>query len=202
MSGDLLVMKNWTQSKLPSLVLIAAVVPSFLFSCESAPGTKQEQGAVIGGVAGAVIGNEVGDGALGMLIGAALGAGGGWIAGGELDKLDEDEAEDAREAIDEAQRDPATADDVRQSSTADLNEDGYVTLDEVVALADAGLRENEILDRLERTDQVFELTEEQRDYLIEHGVPRSVTWRMTSLNQDARTKAGLSLGDQAIGTDR
>ena len=51
-----------------------------------------------------------------------------------------------------AQESPATVDDVRRSSTEDLNGDGFVTVDELVALQRAGLSDDPILRRLEATD--------------------------------------------------
>ena len=54
----------------------------------------------------------------------------------------------AVQANNTAQSKPATVQDVNNSTTADLNHDGFVTLDEVAAMASAGLSEQEMVKRL------------------------------------------------------
>jgi hypothetical protein len=80
----------------------------------------------------------------------------------------------AAAAIQRAQAAPATAADVHRSTTADLNHDGFVTADEVIALQLAGLGDMEIVRRLEATGHVFALTTPERDFLARHGVPHQV----------------------------
>lgn len=158
--------------------------------CENLPGNRQTQGAVIGGVAGAGAGAVVGgedNRLLGAIIGGALGAGGGYLIGAHTDWFGDPDAESqAREAVREAQADPATADDVSKSSTADLNQDGFVTLDEVIAMERAGLSDAEILVRLRLTDQVFELNRSQRSQLIAAGVSAEVVDEMPRINRIER----------------
>src|SRR5438094_2783609 len=127
--------------RLTALVLTASMGLAPLAGCENLPGNKKEQGAVIGGVGGAVAGAAIAKNnrALGALIGGALGAGGGYLVGANLDKKDKNKTrEDGIKASQNAQKNPAKASDVKESSTADLNDDGFVTLDEVVAMKDAG----------------------------------------------------------------
>lgn len=159
--------------------------------CEDLPGSSETQGAVIGGVAGGAAGAAIAEDnrLLGALIGAAVGAGGGYLIGAQVDKADDpddNDREDAQEAMEEARRDPATVDDVRSDDDADLNDDGFVTTDEVVAMERAGLSDDEIIDRLEATDQVFELNRQQRDYLARQGVSNRVINAMESINADQR----------------
>lgn len=156
--------------------------------CESLPGSDEQQGAVIGGVGGAVAGAAIaGDNRLlGALIGGALGAGGGYLIGANKDKILGEDRDEAEDAMEQARRNPADADDVDHSTTADLNEDGFVTMDEVVAMEEAGLSNDEILERLEDTGQVFELTADQEDYLRQRGVSRKVIDEMQELNADTR----------------
>ena len=45
-----------------------------------------------------------------------------------------------------------------------------------------------MLDRMRATDQVFELTPDQRQYLIDRGVSRYVVDQMETLNKDARDR--------------
>src|SRR5436190_8313717 len=63
--------------------LISAITLAPLAGCESLPGDKKTQGAVIGGAGGALAGALIGkhNRAVGGLIGGALGAGGGYLIG-------------------------------------------------------------------------------------------------------------------------
>lgn len=177
----------------PVIILLSstfALAP--LAGCDSLPGDKKTQGAVIGGVGGAVAGGALAKNnrLLGALIGGALGAGGGYLIGSQLDKSDPDKhRDDAVRAEKRARDNPASADDARRARTADLNNDGYVTMDEVVAMAKAGLSDDEMITRLERTNQFFELNNEQERYLIDHGVSRRVVTAMRDVNRDIRDKA-------------
>lgn len=157
--------------------------------CEELPGTSEQQGAVIGGTAGAATGAIVAgedNRLLGALIGGALGAGGGYLIGANKDKILGDEDEDAARAVENAQSDPADASDVFASDTADLNSDGFVTMDELVAMEEAGLTDDQIIDRLEATDQVFELTPAQEEQLRDQGVSQRVVSQLDEINQDLR----------------
>lgn len=168
---------------------LALAPMGFFAGCESLPGDKGTQGAVIGGVGGAVAGAALGgdNRLLGGLIGGALGAGGGYLIGSQLDKSDDED--DAIEANERAQDDPVTAAEARDARTADVNNDGYVTMDEVVALERAGLTDNQIIDRLDATDQFFELTPQQKDYLLDQGVSQRVVNAMDTINEDIKDEA-------------
>ena len=154
-----------------SAALISALGLAPLAGCENLPGKSKEQGAVIGGVGGALAGAAVSkkDRGLGALIGGVLGAGGGYLIGAQKDKLDEKKRDEALAAHQRAERNPARPEDVDKTRTADLNDDGFVTLDEVVAMERANLSDREMIDRLRRTGQVFELTDEQEKYLEDRG---------------------------------
>ncbi len=106
---------------------------------------------------------------------------------------DEQDKEQARQAVQKAQNNPATVEDVRNSTTADLNNDGFVTLDEVVAMERAGLSDDEMIKRLEATNQIFELSADQQKYLRDRGVSQHVIDRMQQINADKREQI---LGDQ------
>jgi hypothetical protein len=159
--------------------------------CSNLPGSKQQQGAVIGGLGGAAAGAAIGgkdNRVLGALLGGALGAGGGYVVGANSDKILKRDSSGAKTATEAAQSRPATVEEARQATTADVNNDGFVTLDEVVALHKSGLSDQQLISRLQATGQVFELTEEQQNYLTSQGVSRSVVNQMDSLNRDARDR--------------
>jgi hypothetical protein len=161
-----------------SLVGLVSVVPA----CRQAPGGPREQGTVIGGVGGAAAGAAVAEDEpwLGALIGGALGAAGGHVIGAGVEQRGNYDG--VREANDRSVRTPATATDVRASDDADLNDDGFVTTSEVVAMSEAGLSSSEMIRRLEATGQVFRLTADQRRDLRRGGVPQDVIDAMSTMN--------------------
>lgn len=170
---------------------LAALLLALISGCRNLPGTDEQQGAVAGGAVGAVLGSAIAENEwFGALLGGALGAGGGYLIGANYEKLvgEGDDREQAREAVAEASQDPATAEDVDDASTADLNSDGFVTMDEVVAMDQAGLSEEETIERLEATEQIFELNEEQEDRLVEAGVSPEVVAAMETINQEERER--------------
>ncbi len=190
-------------------LLAAPITP--LVGCESLPGGDKEQGAVIGGAAGAAGGAVIageGNRALGAIIGGVLGAGGGYLIGANKDKIlgDEDKAkEEAKEANRNAQKNPATAKtdaEIRSSDTADINGDGFITLDEVVALHKAGLSDQEMLIKLQKTGQVFQLNDEQNQHLRDAGVSEAVIERMADLNTDEFDRVHSKDGTEVIGGTR
>ena len=179
------------QRKLMCGMLISALSLAPLTGCENLPGDKKTQGAVIGGASGAAAGAIIGkkNRLVGGLIGGALGAGGGYLIGSQLKKNDERHRDEAIQASDRDRDNPPTAREVERARTADLNDDGYVTLNEVVAMQKAGLSEREMIQRLEDTGQVFALSEEQEEYLRGRGVSSDVIRAMRSMNQDGARAA-------------
>jgi hypothetical protein len=173
------------------LAAAGAVSLAPLTGCENLPGSKKEQGAVIGGVGGAAAGAAVAkeNRILGALIGGALGAGGGYLIGAEMEKVKDNDREGATQAVQSAQNNPATPEQARQAATADVNNDGFVTLDEVVAMQRAGFDNAEMVRRLRATGQVFELTSDQEQYLRDRGVDVTVISAMRNMNQNTRTDA-------------
>jgi hypothetical protein len=199
-------MFNRTAATTVSLVLATSITLAPLVGCENLPGGKKEQGAVIGGVAGAAAGALIGkkNRGVGALIGGLLGAGGGYLIGANQEKIDKDKKDEARQASDRAARSPASRNDVFKSSTADLNNDGFVTLDEVAAMQQANLSDEEMIDRLRRTDQVFELTSQQQNWLRDRGVSQRVVDEMLRMNHgpDATTASGVRPSDRVGSSDR
>jgi hypothetical protein len=47
----------------------------------------------------------------------------------------------------------------------------------------AGLTDREMIDRLQRTDQIFELTSQQQNYLHDRGISQRVIDAMLNMNQ-------------------
>jgi hypothetical protein len=152
-----------------------------LSGCSSAPGTPGQQGAVVGGATGAAVGASVTHNrALGAVIGGAVGAAGGYVVGNKTGPLDK--------------KDNATTttypDGTVQTTTvqtADLNHDGYVTLDEIVSMRNSGLPDDEMIRRIQATGLTFDLNDDQRKYLTDHGVSLNVVNELPSLNRGTTT---------------
>jgi hypothetical protein len=189
-------------------LISAALIGSFMLAplggCSNLPGNSKEQGAVIGGVGGALAGGALGKGrrGLGALVGGLLGAGGGYLIGAQKDKVDAKRREEAIAANRRAEQNPAKPEQVDKASTADLNDDGFVTLDEVIAMERANLSDREMVDRLQRTRQVFELTDEQEKYLEDRGVSRDVVVEMREMNQTSDYARTASARDTHDGSAR
>jgi hypothetical protein len=166
--------------------------------CSNLPGNKESQGAVIGGLGGAAAGAAIGGEhhrLLGAILGGALGAGGGYVIGANSDKIMGKDTQGATQAQQQAKQNPATATQARTAATADINRDGFVTLDEVVAMRQAGLTDSQMLSKLRATDQVFELTSEQEKYLRDNGISQTVIAQMETINQDKRQQILNQRGD-------
>jgi hypothetical protein len=167
--------------------------------CENLPGNEKSQGAAVGGVSGAAVGAAVGGEGhrlLGALIGGAIGAGGGYLIGANWDKITGKDSAGATQASREAQAKPATVDDAQKATTADLNNDGFVTMDEVVAMERAGFADDKIVDRLRATGQVFELTADQKNYLRSRGVSENVIAQLDSINKEKKDQLLQSQSQQ------
>ena len=139
------------RQKVAQALLIGSLALAPLTGCEENPRTS---GAVIGGAGGAAAGALIAGGhrrILGALLGGALGAGGGYLIGSQVAKANDRTA--AVRANEYAQTHPVTIEQARHAYTADINGDGYVTMDEVVAMQRAGLSDDEMIRRLERTGQ-------------------------------------------------
>jgi len=158
--------------------------------CQQLPGSPGAQWAAIGGVGGAATGAVVAGEhhrLLGALVGGALGAGGGYLIGANKDRITGHDTTGAEAAVRRAQQHPATPQDALNASTADLNRDGFVTMDEVAAMKQAGFSDQQILDRMRATGRVLELTPQQQAYLRDNGVDQFVIDQIPQLNRDARS---------------
>lgn len=178
--------------------------------CSSLPGDEKSQGTVIGGIGGALAGAAVAgddDRAAGALIGALAGAGGGYLIGTKVDEKNDQDAQKKREealrASKNAETNPVAADAAKAAKTADVNDDGFVTLDEVIAMEEAGLSDEDMIRRLERTQQYFELTEAQEEFLRERGVNDPVIVAMRDMNAEstARLASDEADGSKPISRD-
>jgi hypothetical protein len=183
-------MNHWP---LVSTALLAALAVAPTLSCASHSSNAQHSGSQTGdadaSTAGAPLNRN--DHLIANLLGGSLGAGGGFLIGVSRDTIEQDKTQaraDAIKASQRAEKNPARPEQVVKASTGDLNKDGFVTIDEVVAMRQANLNDQQMLDRLRQTGEIFELTEYQQDYLRTRGVSDNVIRQLPAVNQGvART---------------
>jgi hypothetical protein len=113
---------------------------------------------------------------------AAVGLSGGCLIAASRAMLDQNRLDLARQANTQAEQNPATPAQARQASTADLNGDGFVTIDEVIAMRRAGLDDRQMIDRLKSAGQIFAISPKQRQYLLDRGISRDVLDAMDNLD--------------------
>lgn len=166
--------------------MLATVMVAFLAGCAQLPYDRTTQttvgGAAAGAAAGAILAGDE-DEMLGTLLGGVLGAAAGYVIGARTDWFGDGNEDEFNQTVSEARADPATVADVRGSYDADLNNDGLVTRDELIALSNAGLSPDEIIDRLQATNQVFHVTEEQRQQLLAASVDPQVVYELEEINR-------------------
>jgi osmotically inducible lipoprotein OsmB len=165
------------------LLLTGAILAGLGFGlagCSSAPGTPGQQGAVVGGATGAAVGASVTKNrALGAVIGGAVGAAGGYVVGNKTGPLDKKDNTTTTY--------PDGTVQTTTMQTADLNHDGYVTLDEIVSMEKSGVSDDEMVRRIQATGLTFDLNDEQRKYLSDHGVSQTVINQLPLLNRATTT---------------
>ncbi|MGE5609019.1 MAG: glycine zipper 2TM domain-containing protein [Bacillota bacterium] len=186
-------------NRIHNALLVSSLALAPLTGCETIKENPRTSGTAIGGAGGATAGALIAGNnrLLGALIGGALGAGGGYLIGSSVDKADHQD--EAVRANANAQNNPVTPAQARNAPTADINSDGYVTLDEVVAMQRAGLSDNEMIRKLEATNQFFELTPEQERYLADRGVDQNVIVAMRTMNQNVHDEANQRYGNRISG---
>jgi hypothetical protein len=126
------------------------------------------------------------------LVGGELGVGGGFLIGAAPQKITSHQRAEAVAAAQHAEQSPAQLLQVRESKTADLNNDGYVTLDEVMAMVRAGLTPGEIGQRLSDTHYQFRITPEQQRYLTDRGVKPDVIAMLQALQESSANAVATS----------
>ena len=112
----------------------------------------------------------------------AAGPGGGWIIAASPEMLRTHSLGSARKVNQQAEQQPVRHTDAENSPNADLNHDGFVTMDEILALKRAGLTSNDIIDHVRQTPMTFELSDRQQQYLKDRAIDQSVINAMLQMN--------------------
>ena len=137
--------------------------------CKSKAGTGAVAGGAGGAAVGAVIGHQSGHAAGGALIGGAVGALGGALVGNSMDKKDEEKRKQQEDAM-ARQRDDSSS---RATSTAS-NTQPAIGMGDVIDWTKQGVKEDVIVDRIERGTTVFKLTAADENHLRDAGVSERV----------------------------
>jgi surface antigen len=154
-------------------VVACGVLSAGVIGCETKAGT----GALVGGAAGAGIGAIVGHNShgrtgSGALIGGAVGALGGALIGNEMDKQDKREARRDRDYDDYSARRGAP----RTTAAA-------VTRDDVIEWTRRGDRDEQIIDRIDRSGTVIRLSARDENQLRDSGVSEDVIRAMKNTDR-------------------
>lgn len=150
--------------------VVVPLLASGILGCEN----NTQNGALIGGLGGAAVGGGIGSmshgrAGEGALIGAAVGAIGGALVGNQMDKS-------------EARKEPAYASSRYESRSA-RGEYQTVSKQEVVDWSNRGVRDDIIIDRIERSGSTFKLTAADENKLRDQGVSESVIQSMRATSQ-------------------
>lgn len=147
----------------------AVALVAMAAGCETKRQTGTAVGAGAGAGLGALIGSQVaadGSRTEGALVGAAIGALAGGIAGNQIGKSQDQSA--ARSD----QRWEVSDSDGRSGTAAGATQ--RITKADVIDWTREGLRDDVIIDRIQRSGTIFDLTADDEAYLRDQGVSRSV----------------------------
>src|SRR5688500_8599062 len=157
------------------IVLACAFVATPQTGCATKTGTAAVVGGAAGAGLGAVIGHQSGHAGGGALIGGAAGAIGGGLVGNSMDKADERKAREQRERDQAAARQQAT---YNKPSTPPppptATPTSTITRGDVVDWTRQGVRDEIIIDRIQRSGQQFVMTSADERELKSLGVSTTV----------------------------
>ncbi len=152
---------------------VSVVLAISLGLAASGCANSTENGALIGGLGGAALGAGIGSlsharAGEGALIGGAIGAIAGGLIGHAVDK--NKEADEKR--FDEENR------NIREARQAQTPQYATVTKQDVTVWASRGVRDEIIIDRIQRSGTVFHLTAADENQLRDAGVSDEVVRAM------------------------
>lgn len=154
---------------------IGVIAASSILLASAGCETKAQSGVLIGGLSGAALGGLIGSNSHarageGAAIGAVAGAIGGGLIGHGMDKADERNARaQDRTYYESERRSAAYAYESPSRGTA-----SRITKQEVISWSDRGVKDELIIDRIERSGQVFRVTAADENELRDAGVSEPV----------------------------
>lgn len=152
--------------------LVSAMGVGSLAGCANNTGNGALIGAGVGGLAGGIIGNQSGHATGGALIGAGAGALGGALIGNSMDRNEEKKERERREA--EAARERAYYNDGPTYQGQRMVARTTVTKEDVVDWSRRGVKDEVIVDRIERSGQVFRLSAADENWMRDSHVSEDV----------------------------
>ena len=161
--------------KIVVVLACAFVIPAT--GCQTKSGTGAVVGGAGGAALGAVIGHQSGHAAGGALIGGAAGAIGGGLVGHGMDKEDERKAREQREREEAARRQQQQYAYNKTATTSTPPPAGgtsTITRGDVVDWTRQGMKEEIIIDRIQRSGQRFIITSADERELKSYGVSANV----------------------------
>jgi uncharacterized protein YcfJ len=156
-----------------AVALLAGAMGMSSVGCE----TKAQTGALVGAGGGALVGGAIGSlshsrAGAGAAIGAGVGAIGGYVVGNEMDKKDQKKRDAA------AASDARTSSDYRsQPARSTATTDG-VSRDDVIRWSKDGVKDDVIIDRIQRSGTTFSLTPTDETALRDANVSEDVVRAM------------------------
>jgi uncharacterized protein YcfJ len=168
--------------------------------------TKAGTGAIVGGVGGALVGGAIGNnrgshnGASGAAIGAGVGAVGGALVGHGMDKADEKKAKEQREREQyDAQQRPTYSNAAPTTPVAtrtppppsSQTPSATITRGDIVDWTRQGVKDEIIIDRIQRSGQKFVMTSADEREMKSLGVSANVMLAMkntTKMSGEAMTR--------------
>jgi hypothetical protein len=162
--------------------LVVSIGAGATVGCESKAGT----GALVGGAGGALVGGLIGSGSHarageGALIGAGVGALAGGLVGLGMDKSDEKKEKQRQEA--ELARERSYYNDGPTYAGQRMVAKTTVTRDDVIEWTRKGVKTEVIVDRIERSGQVFVVTAADENMMRDAGVSPDVILAMKRTRQ-------------------
>jgi len=165
-----------------AVAVLAAAMGMSSVGCES----KAQTGALVGAGGGALLGGAIGSlshsrAGAGAAIGAGVGALGGYVVGNEMDKKDQ-KTRDAAAA--RSSRTARSSDDYQSPPPRNTATpaDG-VTRDDVIRWSKDGVKDEIIIDRIERSGTAFRLTAADETALRDANVSEEVLRAMKNTSR-------------------
>jgi uncharacterized protein YcfJ len=166
-------------------ITIIVVACAFVAVPQVGCSTKAGTGAVVGGAGGAglgaIIGHQSGHAGAGAVIGGAAGAIGGGLVGNGMDKADEKKAREQREREQYEARQQSTyakAPPPAAPPPARTTPASTITRGDVVDWTRQGVKDEIIIDRIQRSGQKFVMTAADERELSSLGVSANVITAM------------------------
>jgi hypothetical protein len=165
--------------KMAAVAVLAGAMGISSVGCE----TKAQTGALAGGLGGAAIGGLIGSthkssAGAGAAIGAGVGVLGGYIVGNEMDKKDARKREEAARQASYRSEPAVNASPVSASAAPVSASVSGVTREDVIRWSRDGVKDEIIIDRIERSGSSFRLSATDENSLRDANVSEEVVRAM------------------------